>query len=385
MVHFEAAPVLGSGEVALEARERKLLTVSRVSISGDARGVEGVLLLTTHRLAWVHGNRTSARAMVLSKLHGTRPIDVCTSLRTAKAELRFTDGTKLRLEFHGTRGATRRDDARAAIHDARITAQWTIDAKLDAQEALRKKQREQDDAARERSAAGAGVAGVRERARQRALRRDETIDSGFASLQALRESAEPLVALARSLQQQQHGDEGRGALVEAMCAAGISAPVTRGAVAGDTKFYREEVAREIATFMESRLPDLGGVITLPDAYCLVMRNRASAELVSPADFSAACAMLPKLQRSAAPVEVVTLSGNVRALQIDDDRGARQLVQLADTHASIDAVDVVRVRGVPLTRALDMMRRAEESGHLVRDEHEGATRYFVNRFDAFVAL
>eukprot|EP00171_Calliarthron_tuberculosum_P019213 IDg19213t1 len=85
----------------------------------------------------------------------------------------------------------------------------------------------------------------------------------------------------------------------------------------------------------------------------------------------------------AGIRPVTLKSGVRALE-SADGGAEQLVKLAEERASIAAVDVVRIRGVPLTRALDMLAAAEKAGMLARDEHAGVTRFFPNRFDAFIA-
>lgn len=384
MNKFSKAEVQSSGELQLTAGEQKLLTVANVTITSLPKGSapplsDGVLLLTTYRLAWLSSNRTRALALPLSALERHRSLEVASSLRGARAELRLSIGARFRLDFHGSRSSARRDQAASAVTAARAREQWVADERAAAQRAKQEEERKRNVEKHERSAEAAGVVGAVARLRMRGEARDAAIAQGFTSLDALRASAAALARLARDLQGAGGaGNAERNSLLDAMAAAGIAAPVTRGAVAGGASFYRGEIAREIATFLGKRLPDLGGLITVADAYCLVMRNRASAELVSPADFGAACTMLADMDAGIRPV---TLPSGVRALQ-SRDTGAEGLAKMAEEKASIAAVDVVRLRGVPLARALDMLDGAEKDGLLARDEHSGVTRFFPNRFHAF---
>jgi ESCRT-II complex subunit VPS36 len=69
-----------------------------------------------------------------------------------------------------------------------------------------------------------------------------------------------------------------------LIAMGITSPVTR-ASAGVR--YHQELARQLADFLSGPLARAGGVMLLPDVYCLFNRARGT-ELVSPDDLLQAC-------------------------------------------------------------------------------------------------
>jgi ESCRT-II complex subunit VPS36 len=69
-----------------------------------------------------------------------------------------------------------------------------------------------------------------------------------------------------------------------LIAMGISSPVTK-ASAGSR--YQQELSRQLADFLTGPLSRAGGVLLLPDVYCLFNRARGT-ELVSPDDLVQAC-------------------------------------------------------------------------------------------------
>lgn len=392
MDQFQPAELAPSGDLKPLPNEQRTLNVRDVTISplpktsSKTPFAAGVLVITTHRLAWCPSSRTKAYALPLALLRRVRPLEPTTSLRGTRAELHLSTGVRLLVEFgrSGGSASTNRDRAREAVEAAVARAQWDVDARAEKERAAAEKRKAEEAARAASTASRAGIGGAVAAVEQRGRARDAAISSGFASLDGLRAAAEELVGLARALQGSPAGrGESDNALLDMMAAAGIEAPVTKAGVAGGgIQFYREELARELATFLADRLPLLGGTLPLADAYCLVTRNRASAELVSPADFGAACKLAERLGLG---LRVVALQSGVRAIvaQRGDKRGAKQLAELAREKASISAVDLVRVRHVPLTSALEMLTEAEGMGFLARDETDGVVRFFPNRFDAML--
>lgn len=69
-----------------------------------------------------------------------------------------------------------------------------------------------------------------------------------------------------------------------LIAMGITSPVTRASAGAR---YHQELARQLADFLVGPLAKAGGVMMLPDVYCLFNRARGT-ELVSPDDLLQAC-------------------------------------------------------------------------------------------------
>jgi ESCRT-II complex subunit VPS36 len=77
-----------------------------------------------------------------------------------------------------------------------------------------------------------------------------------------------------------------------LIAMGITSPVTR-ASAGVR--FQQELARQLADFLAAPLAKAGGVMMLPDVYCLFNRARGT-ELVSPDDLIQACDAFPQVKQ-----------------------------------------------------------------------------------------
>jgi ESCRT-II complex subunit VPS36 len=77
-----------------------------------------------------------------------------------------------------------------------------------------------------------------------------------------------------------------------LIAMGIASPVTKASAGAR---YHQELSRQLADFLVGPLARAGGVLMLPDVYCLFNRARGS-ELVSPDDLLQACEAFPQVWR-----------------------------------------------------------------------------------------
>jgi hypothetical protein len=75
-----------------------------------------------------------------------------------------------------------------------------------------------------------------------------------------------------------------------LIAMGIASPVTKASAGAR---YHQELSRQLADFLAGPLARAGGVLMLPDVYCLFNRARGS-ELVSPDDLLQACEAFPQV-------------------------------------------------------------------------------------------
>jgi ESCRT-II complex subunit VPS36 len=163
-----------------------------------------------------------------------------------------------------------------------------------------------------------GVAGIMSREAEKSSATAASLASAFRDLDALMAMAQDMVALAERFRGVMAPDGtisltpgagsgsagspggapgGGGAPLlldaetqRALVAMGISSPVTR-ASAGSR--YHSELSRQLADFLCAPLARAGGVLMLPEVYCLFNRARAT-ELVSPDDLLQAAQAFPQV-------------------------------------------------------------------------------------------
>ncbi|GIL46198.1 hypothetical protein Vafri_3243 [Volvox africanus] len=142
-----------------------------------------------------------------------------------------------------------------------------------------------------------GVAGIVKREQQKTAESGRAVEQAFRDLSALMSSAASMVALAEKFRGVLGADGGPGIAAGAagpssedpllmdletqqeLIALGISSPVTRETAGAR---YHIELSRQLADFLATPLQRVGGLMSLPDVYCLFNRARGT-ELVSPDD------------------------------------------------------------------------------------------------------
>ncbi|GLC37231.1 hypothetical protein PLESTB_001145500 [Pleodorina starrii] len=147
-----------------------------------------------------------------------------------------------------------------------------------------------------------GVAGIVKREQQKTEESGRAVEQAFRDLSALMSSAAAMVALAEKFRGVMAADGsggggvggvgGGGGVVggedpllmdletqQQLISLGISSPVTRESAGAR---YHIELCRQLADFLHLPLQRCGGLISLPDVYCLFNRARGT-ELVSPDD------------------------------------------------------------------------------------------------------
>merc|ERR1712078_334239 len=155
--------------------------------------------------------------------------------------------------------------------------------------------------------------GVRreERARESAGR---DLTDAFRDLGSLMEKAAGMVELARRLEGVASGAAGEQQEArELLLSLGAVCPVTKESAGA---LFHQQLARQLADFLERPLSDSRGLLALTDVYCLYNRARGS-ELVSPGDLLTACELfetlgLPRLQGSGALCVEAAGGGEVEA-------------------------------------------------------------------------
>ncbi|KAG1678287.1 hypothetical protein FOA52_013908 [Chlamydomonas sp. UWO 241] len=267
------------------------------------------------------------------------------------------------------------------------------------------------------AAMGVGVAGIMRREERKAEESERAVSAATQDLTALMAMAGDMVKLAERFRgvmaAKGQGDEDE--LMDAdtqleLIAMGIASPVTKES-AGSR--YATELARQLADFLEKPLAAQGGIMTLPDVYCLYNRARGS-ELVSPDDLLASLRLFDKL---GLPLKMRTLSSGMLVLQAASHSEAAVCARIAAlvsapaadgpdapaesaTGASatsrhrapagchlgppIAATDVARALSVSMPIAREHLLTAELRGVLCRDDGPDGLRFYHNFFRATAA-
>ncbi|PXF42895.1 Vacuolar protein-sorting-associated protein 36 [Gracilariopsis chorda] len=379
MEHFTTCELTQAGTLATLEGEYTTASIDKVTlVTHDKKAtphVKGLLTVTTHRVVWTDPTRRRAIAAPLTALPSS--LQVVDKSNPLRARVIINFGRGVRVNFESRNGPRDRERFTAAVQDACARKEWKRIAEQKAKEAAEKER--MGDYVRRRAGAG----GVQDRVRMQNMQRRDAINSGFASIDQLRGQAEDLVKIARLFRSKTNSSGEDNELLNMMAEMGIESPVTKEATGGNVAVYREELSRQISHFLRKRVLTVGGLMTLTDAYCLTMRNRASTELVSPEDFRAACGAFGRLKLG---IEVRRLESGVLAVYIDstkDRSGAQALCDMAMEMTSITALDVMQKRHMPIQRALAMLREAEALGYLARDETTDGLRFFPNGFDALL--
>ncbi|KAK9867588.1 hypothetical protein WJX84_011841 [Apatococcus fuscideae] len=238
--------------------------------------------------------------------------------------------------------------------------------------------------------AGVGVAGILRREEQIAAAADRNMDEAFRDLHGLMTLAQEMVTLAERFRaslaekgRQAGGNEGEEAGEAAMAAElaslGIASPVTKD-VAGAQ--FHQQLSRQLADFLRPRLERTGGLLPLPDVYCLFNRARGT-ELVSPDDLLQAVKFFPDLH---AGLALRTFSSGVLVIQSSSHSDhqvcerVRSMVKGEDgLGPALSASDVAQALHVPLAIAQEHLLLAENAGVLCRDDGPEGLRFFNNFF------
>eukprot|EP00466_Bigelowiella_natans_P021382 jgi/Bigna1/133377/aug1.21_g8085 len=244
-------------------------------------------------------------------------------------------------------------------------------------------------AAAEFKTTSAGIQGLIKMQKDQAQRAEKNVDEAFHDLDALMGKASVMVDLAKRCSEgmrvrsdTKKEEHDRFSLM--LTDMGIPNPVTRSSAGSK---YHEQLARQLADFFmqrrgasqETRLAEIGGIITLPDAYCLFNRARGT-EMVSPNDLLDACQLLERLHL---PLACRKFDSNVLVIQAkdhSDEKMMEKVVAHIKSSGAVSAIDLSRDLRLSLVLAKHHLSEAERSRLLCRDQSLDGIRFHINMFE-----
>jgi ESCRT-II complex subunit VPS36 len=393
------------GEVALLSRDGVELRSS--DDGGDSRVPGLSLTLTTHRIALLlpegegggdGGENGGGRFVHLAAVAAAVPAggpSLASPRSTYKLLVRTHlggrggSGTELVLVFRSPRPSADRDAVLEGILLALRRRAWEAAAR-------------EEERRRGTAAAGArrvGVDAILARNRRRHREAERIADGAFeggGDVEALMEEAGELVRIIRGYvatlekgrgkgggdddgEGGEDGDRLAGMLMDMGMASALSRDQAGGGRDKEGSAYHRTVARQLTDFLRhgGRLEAAGGMMALPDAYCLFNRARGT-NLVSPDDLLLALHWAEKLGLG---IKRREFDSGVAVVQDDAYDGAAVAGRLAEAAdgSGLTVMDASRALGVGAMLANEQLLAAEGLGRLCRDVTMEGTRFFRNRF------
>jgi len=237
----------------------------------------------------------------------------------------------------------------------------------------------------------AGIVGIE---RNRAAKTEEAerdISVAFADLSQLMIKAKEMVNLSKSVSQKIREKQGEISDDETiqfqshLLSLGVADPVTRETHGGGDA-YTLELAKQIATMIESPLTSAGGTMSLTDVFVRVNRARGM-ELLSPEDLLNACKVMrefdgikrkPRLKVGLRKFE----ESGVMVLQLnslDEDSVIKDTEERLYESGSLSASELAHLVGTTVLLAQERLSLTEQKGKACRDDSVQGLRFYPNFF------
>ena len=202
--------------------------------------------------------------------------------------------------------------------------------------------------------------------------------------QLLREATELVQVIQKyvaTIQKQPAGeqDEEVRQLASLLSDMGMTSALTKNDVRGDE--YHQIVARQVADFLVPKLKQMGGVMTLTDAFCLFNRARGT-NLISPEDLCKAMDLTTPLKLG---IFVREFPSGIKAVlleALDTAAMSQRLLEICSDSGSLTSLQASRALHISPLLANEHLLEAEREGCLCRDVTLETTRFYPNMFNDF---
>ncbi|KAI9322398.1 EAP30/Vps36 family-domain-containing protein [Dichotomocladium elegans] len=229
---------------------------------------------------------------------------------------------------------------------------------------------------------GAGISAVQERIEKSKIEAQETMQEAFQDLDNLMSKATAMVSLAESISAKMARDPNKSdsdlsTLRTYFLNLGISDPVTRDSAGS---IYHQELARELAEFLQKFLDQQDTMKPLTDLYCIFNRARG-VELISPEDLYKAIQQFEVLKL---PFRLRKFSSGllvVQSLYMNDDRASEKVLRRVKEQAGchITALRLAELEDYSLALATEHLMIAEQKGLVCRDQGPTGLIFYENVF------
>eukprot|EP01120_Amphizonella_sp_Union-15-10_P000293 TRINITY_DN10313_c0_g1_i1.p1 TRINITY_DN10313_c0_g1~~TRINITY_DN10313_c0_g1_i1.p1 ORF type:complete len:364 (-),score=57.55 TRINITY_DN10313_c0_g1_i1:55-1146(-) len=356
---MEDVPVSTSGRPFFKEQELEFLLQQGVLLHSK----KTLLRLTSHRLFFQTSD--SLKALELEKLLDVNYAPSGFFSRPTTVKLSFLDEASMIQESQLTFPSNgERDNFLRKLEDVRNKKAWANVVSI------------RVTPKRKFDPSAAGFSGIRRLEQKKQENLNSSLTQAFTDLKFLIEKAKDLVAIANTLQSQvgQSGPE-NNELQSMMENMGIPSPVTRSS-AGD--LYYTELAKQLFDFLKQPIEELGGSITLTDAYCLFNRARGTA-LISPEDMRRCSSLFAHLGFDIRLHEFESGVLVLQSVKFEDEQVSKKILETIEQGGPQTAMDLATSWGISAVLAKHYLLVAETRGLLCRDESIAGLIFYPNFF------
>ncbi|XP_060532086.1 vacuolar protein-sorting-associated protein 36 [Cylas formicarius] len=228
-----------------------------------------------------------------------------------------------------------------------------------------------------------GIIGIERSLQEKHKATDENLSIAFKDLNKLMSMAKDMVRLSHTISVKIKEKQGEITEDETirfksyLLSLGIDDPVTRDSYKTNNQYYKS-LAKEMSDFLTKYVEEMGGIMTLTDAYCRLNRARG-LELLSPEDVLNASKLMETLNL---PLKLYQFSSGVMVLQLssmDDESVAEITSVLVQENGSLTSEELSQKLGISVTLAKERLLNAEKCGKCCRDDAIEGLRFYPNLF------
>ncbi|KAF0892110.1 hypothetical protein E2562_013489 [Oryza meyeriana var. granulata] len=399
-------PVLSAGELERHLVAQADLEPEESSRLAPLRGC--LLVLTSHRLIFLHEASRSARTLPLAAVvhpypphrkHSHNPLRSIFSSSSSSSS--HHPRVRLQISLPPSRSevvavvVTGKGDADVfygRLLEAIRARAWEVVAAAapTGGSAVAQRAPAEEDLAIKMPVVG--VSGILRMEQEAWESAGQNLQDAFQDLNALMSKAKEMMELAEKMRQKlltnssaqsNSNDEEMGSkqdMQDWLLSVGIVSPVTKETAGA---LYHQQLSRQLADYIRIPLEKAGGMMALVDVYCLYNRARGT-ELISPEDLLQACSLWEKFD---VPVMLRKFDSGVKVIQTkthsDDEVFARisSLAQKEDAlQKGISPSDAAFTLGIAPALAKEHLLNAESIGILCRDVSPDGLRFYINIFN-----
>ncbi|CAB3359404.1 Hypothetical predicted protein [Cloeon dipterum] len=227
----------------------------------------------------------------------------------------------------------------------------------------------------------AGIVGIERQIQAKHKATDDSISLAFEDLNKLMSMAKDMVLLSKSIsdkikeKQGEISDDETVQFKSYLLSLGIDDPVTRDNSRSESQ-YHQNLARQISSALQDQIKEIGGMMTLPEAYCRVNRARG-LELLSPEDMLKACQIMASL---GLPVTLKVFDSGVKVLHLsthNDQNIIKTTAEAIEESGSYTAEELAQVLGMSVLLAKERLLITEKAGRACRDDSIEGLRFYPN--------
>jgi ESCRT-II complex subunit VPS36 len=363
MQAFENVALSVSGRPILVENEIECSMQDNVAIyEGDKQTTfqNGHIALTTHRIVYIDPSK-KAIALHLSKI---RKIEKKTYLFASPKIVIHVEPLDVRLMLSFRSGGI--EKFMEELERLLKQKTWIVEQKQPEKKAF--------------SHTTAGVAGAIKNVEMEDKKTKAALDEAFSDLNSLMDKAREMVAIAEKFAEQLKKAENEADQQEfdnMLVNMGLGSIVTKSSAGA---LYHQELARQLADFLQKPLERAHGMMLITDAYCLYNRARGT-DLISPEDMRRACLLFEKLNIS---MSVKTFDSGVVVIvsnSLSEDQISKQIQELVEKSPKgyITPVDVANSLDTSIVLAQEHLLLSEQREILCRDETMEGIRFYKNFF------